>query len=60
MEFKTCVLGPATDFLPPGAPAVGTFQTWSNAKVGGERRGRVRGMHGEQLTAGRNNLPLVP
>lgn len=34
MEFKTCVLGPAADFLPPGKGGVGTFQTWSNAKVG--------------------------
>lgn len=35
MEFKTCVLGPAADFLPPGMSGVGTFQTWNNAKVWG-------------------------
>lgn len=34
MEFKTCVLGPAAYFLPPEKGGVGTFQTWSNAKVG--------------------------
>lgn len=33
MEFKTCVLGPAADFLPPEKGGVGTFQTWSNAKL---------------------------
>ncbi|KAL4419392.1 hypothetical protein ABPG77_003366 [Micractinium sp. CCAP 211/92] len=33
MEFKTCVLGPAADFLPPGMSGVGTFQTWNNAKL---------------------------
>lgn len=33
MEFRTMVLGPAGDFLPPGSNTVGSFQTWSNSKV---------------------------
>ncbi|KAL4425516.1 hypothetical protein ABPG75_009532 [Micractinium tetrahymenae] len=33
MEFKTCVLGPAADFMPADKGGVGTFQTWSNAKL---------------------------
>lgn len=33
MEFKTFVLGPASDFLPAGASAAGSFQTWNNSKA---------------------------
>ena len=37
MEYKSFVMGPAEQFLPPGASTSGTFQTWSNSKV---RQGR--------------------
>lgn len=40
VEFKVCDMGPADDFLPAGVSPVGTFQTWSNSKVGGRRKGR--------------------
>ncbi|PRW58870.1 kynurenine 3-monooxygenase [Chlorella sorokiniana] len=33
MEFRTCVLGSADEFLPAGSPKEGTFQTWNNAKL---------------------------
>lgn len=47
MEFRTCVLGQATEFLPAGSPREGTFQVWRG--VGGGQLGMV---HAESEAVG--------